>query len=258
MNLSLYLDKGTWIHRLDARTKVLCLLGLFILSLMFSDPIFLVGLMGFVLGATIMAKSLANVKRIWILLLLLFVYSTLLWPFFVEGHTPLFEIGNQVITVEGVSYGLGMGLRLNVMLLSGMFMLSTTAIEEFTRGLHRLGMPHALGFALSLAFRWVPTLLGSVSSVVQAQRARGLDLPSGNMISKLRQYPPLVVPLIGHTLRQTNLLAMALESKGFGPGHQRRSLLDSAMNGVDYLVLGMMLGTVAGSIWMRLNGYGTM
>ncbi|MCH7616142.1 MAG: energy-coupling factor transporter transmembrane protein EcfT, partial [Nitrospinae bacterium] len=144
MNLSLYLDNGTWIHRLDARTKILWLLGLFVLSLMFSDPGFLLGMMGLVLGTTIMAKSLANVKRIWVLLVLLFVYSLILWPFFVEGKTPLLEIGTQVITLEGVMYGLGMGLRLNVMLLSGIFMLSTTAIEEFTQGLHRLGVPHAL------------------------------------------------------------------------------------------------------------------
>ena len=59
-------------------------------------------------------------------------------------------------------------------------------------------------------------------------------------------------------MRQTNLLAMALESKGFGPGHQRRSLLDAHMNGIDYLVLGIMIGLVSGSIWMRLNGYGTI
>jgi len=256
MNLSLYLDKQTWIHQLDARTKILWLLGLFVLSLVFSDPSLLLGLMGLVLGTTIMAKSLANVKRILVLLVLLFVYSLILWPFFVEGKTPFFEIGTQIITIEGVLYGLGMGLRLNVMLLSGIFMLSTTAIEEFTQGLHRLGVPHALAFALSLAFRWVPTLLGSVNAVVQAQRARGLDLPSGTIFSKLRQYPPLVVPLIGHTLRQTNLLAMALESKGFGPGYPRRSLLESRMTGVDYLVLGIMIGLVSGSIWLRLNGYG--
>ena len=84
MNLSLYLDNGTWIHRLDARTKILWLLGLFVLSLMFSDPGFLLGMMGLVLGTTIMAKSLASVKRILVLLVLLFVYSLILWPFFVE------------------------------------------------------------------------------------------------------------------------------------------------------------------------------
>ncbi len=258
MNLSLYLDKGTRIHRLDARTKIVWLLGLFVLSVMFSNPGILFGLLVLVLGVTLMAQSLTNVRKIWVLLLLLFVYSMILWPFFVEGQTPFLEIGSHVITIEGVSHGLGMGLRLNVMLLSGILLLSTTAIEEFTQGLHRLGVPQTMGFALSLAFRWVPTLLGSVSAVVQAQRARGLDLPSGTIFSKLRQYPPLVVPLIGHTLRQTNLLAMALESKGFGPGRQRRALSESRMTRFDYLALGIMIGLVSVSIWLRLNGYDTI
>ena len=114
-----------------------------------------------------------------------------------------------------------MGLRITLMLISGVLLLSTTTIEEFTRALQRLGLPIAMGFTLSLAFRRVPNLLGATVTIVQAQRSRGLDLSSGTVLAKIRRHPPLVVPLIGHTLRQTRLLAMALESKGFGPRQQR-------------------------------------
>ena len=159
---------------------------------------------------------------------------------------------------EGVLHGVGMGLRLNAMLISGIVLLSTTAIEEFAEASNRLGVPRSLGFSLALAFRWVPNLLGSIGAVVQAQRSRGLDLQSKSLLGKIRQYPALVVPLIGHTLRQTNLLAMALESKGFGPGHQCRVIFQSRMKGLDYTALAIMIGLVLGSIWMRLNGYGTI
>jgi len=258
MNLSLYIDEQTWLHRLDGRTKILCLLGLFSLTLLFSDPLYLFGLTLGIFGLVVWARSVSNLKKIWILLALLLVYNIVLWPFFVDGVTPWLSIGGLIITREGLLHGMGMGFRLNAMLMSGIVLLSTTAIEEFAESSNRLGVPHSLGFTLSLAFRWVPNLLGSIGAVIQAQRSRGLDLQSTGTLRKIRQYPPLVVPLIGHTLRQTNLLAMALESKGFGPGHKRRALIQSRMKSLDFLVLVMMAGLVLGGIWMRVNGYGTI
>ncbi len=246
MNLSLYVDARTWVHRLDGRTKILCLLGLFSLSLMFSDPVYLLGLCAGVLALVLWAQSLHNLKKIWILLALLFVYSVMLWPFFVEGTTPLFTIGGLTVMREGVLHGMGMGLRLNAMLISGIVLLSTTAIEELSEASNRLGVPRPLGFSLSLAFRWVPTLLGSIEAVIQAQRSRGLDVHSRGVSGKIRRYPPLIVPLIGHTLRQTNLLAMALESKGFGAGQVRHPLFVSKMRGSDFVALAVTVVLVTG------------
>lgn len=258
MNLSLYLDSGTWVHLLDGRTKVVCLLMLFVLALIFSDPSYLLGLTVLVLFLIIRARALANLRKVWILLVLLFVYSTVLWPFFVQGQTIVAVLGNFVITMEGVAHGVGMGLRLDVFLMSGILLLSTTAIEDFAQALHQLGLPRSVGFALSLAFRWVPTLLGSVTTIVQAQRARGLDLASATILGKIRRYPPLVVPLIGHTLRQTNLLAMALESKGVGPGRGHRRAVGTKMHWRDYVTLMGMGVVLAFGIWLRMNGYGTL
>ena len=254
----LYLDRNTWLHRLDPRAKVLSLLGIFAVALTFSDPRYLIPPMGLVLILLGFAHALPNVRKIWILLTLLLVYCVLLWPFFVTGQTPFFAVSGEVVTREGVAFGLGMGLRLDMMLLGGVLLLSTTTIEEFTLALQRLGLPASMGFALSLAFRWVPSLIGSASSIVQAQRARGLDLAAGNIVARLRRYPPLLVPLIGHQLRQTRLLAMALESKGFGPGARRHGLLELRMRIPDWLVLGLIAAVLALSLWLRLNGLGTV
>ena len=256
MNMTLYLDQETWIHRLDGRTKILWLFGLFVLALLFSDPWILLALMVWILGGLMVARVLPNLKKMWVLLVLLFVYSLLLWPFFIKGEIPLFTIAGVVITQEGVIHGLGMGLRLDALLLSGLLLLSTTTIEDFSRSLQRLGLPSSIGFALSLAFRWVPTLLGAMGTIVQAQRSRGLDLASGSVWSKIRRYPPLVVPLIGHTLRQTNLLAMALETKGFGPGQPRNPYGLSRMTLTDLVVLIIMAMMVCGCVWFRWYGYG--
>lgn len=256
MDLSLYLDRGSWAHRLDPRTKVLGTLGLFLFALLFSDPRYLAAALvpvGLIAGS---AGVIPNVRKLWLLAALPFVYCLVLWPFFVTGQTPWLSIGGRQLTTEAVAYGVGMGLRVTLMVLGGLLLLSTTTIEDFTLALQRLGLPATMGFALSLAFRWVPSLIGSAGLIVQAQRSRGLDLGAGNLLARLRRYPPLLVPLIGHTLRQTRLLAMALESKGFGPGVRRYGLLELRMQASDYLLLALVAALVGLSLWLRLTGHG--
>ena len=254
----LYLDRDTWLHRLDARTKVVSLLGIFAVALIFSDPRFLIAPAILVVMALVSAEALANLRKMWLLLTLLFLYCLLLWPFFVTGRTPMIAMGTLTLTNEAVRYGVAMGLRLDVMFLGGILLLSITRIEEFTLALQRLGLPGPMAFALSLAFRWVPSLIGAAGLIVQAQRARGLDLGAGHALGRIRRYPPLVVPLIGHTLRHTRLLAMALESKGFGPGAERHGFLELRMRRADYGTLAVMVALVGLCIWLRVAGYGTV
>lgn len=251
----LYVNRDTWLHRLDPRTKILAVLGLFIIALAFSDPRYLIFPMLLVLLLLAAAHALSNVAKIWILLALLLIYCMGLWPFFVSGEAPFVTVGGYTVTLAG-GFGMGMGLRVNLMLLSGLFLLSATTIEAFMLALHRLGLPAPASFALSLAFRWVPSLLGSAETIVQAQRARGLDLTTGGLLARLRRYPPLLVPLIGHQLRQTRLLAMALESKGFGPDVQRNWLVELRMRAVDWAVLLCVAAAVALCLWLRWRGYG--
>lgn len=256
MDLFFYLDRGTWLHRLDARTKVLGAVGIFAVALLFSDPRYLAAATAGTLVLAASARALPNLRKMRLLLALLFLYCLLLWPFFVTGRTPLVTLGGHLLTTEAVGFGLGMGLRLDLMLIGGILLLSTTTIEEFTLALQRLGLPGIVGFALSLAFRWVPSLIGSATAIVQAQRSRGLDLTAGSALARITRYPPLIVPLVGHTIRQTRLLAMALESKGFGPGTRGQPFLDLRMRGTDYIVLALMAALVLASLWLRLSGYG--
>ena len=258
MDIFLYVDRGSWLHRLDPRTKVLGLLGLFIIAVTFSDPRYLLAPALFVLMLTAAARTFVNVRRIWPLLVLLFVYCLVLWPFFVDGQTPFLTIAGHAVSLESASFGLGMGLRLDVMLLGGILLLSTTTIEEFTLALRRLGLPAPMSFALSLAFRWVPSLIDSAGSIVQAQRARGLDLAGGNFFTRLRRYPPLLVPLIAHQLRQTRLLAMALESKGFGPDVQRQEYAELRMRAADWIALALISVALVISAWLHFEGYSSL
>lgn len=258
MNISLYLPQKTWVHRLTGRTKLLVLLGVFVLALCFSHPWYLLGVFGLVMGMLGQSQAWENVKKIWVLTGLLFCYSVILWPFFVDGMTPFPLLHHIGVTWEGLMVGLGMGLRLLTMLWAGIWLLSTATIEELALASQQLGLPARVGFTFTLAFRWVIMLFGAGVGIVQAQRARGLDMGSGGVVERIRKYVPLVVPLIGHVLRQTHLLTMALESKGFHPSVRRNHSTHVRMVSQDYFVL-ILLGVVLGvSGWMRWKGIGVL
>ena len=258
MNISLYLHHDTWVHRLDGRTKILIVMSFFVLALCFSHPAYLFGVLALVSLGLAMAQAGTNVKKIWALAALLVCYSIILWPFFVEGKTPVPVLQVLGVTWEGCVFGLGMGMRLLIMVWGGVWLLSTTTIEELAQASQRLGLPSRVGFAFSLAFRWVGILLGAGVGVIQAQRSRGLDISSGHITERIRKYVPLVVPLIGHALRQTNLLSMALESKGFHPTLHRSFHMTKKMNKLDYAVLIFFIILVGTSIWIRWLGIGAL
>ncbi|MCX8117263.1 MAG: energy-coupling factor transporter transmembrane protein EcfT [Desulfobacterota bacterium] len=253
MNLFLYIDQETPLHRLDPRTKMFGATGLSILCLCFNHPLFLLPIsLGLILLA-FFSGSLGQVYRLRYLLLLLFLFSAILWPFFVKGPTPLGTLGRVDLSVEALLYGLAMGLRLSTFVIIGLIFLSTTRHEEIAHGLIRLGLPYPIAFALSAAFRLVPTFVGAGATIVQAQISRGLDVESGPLFRRLGKFIPQAVPLFVYAIRYTNLLAMSLESKGFDPRAKRTFYVELQMKGRDYWVLILLGVTCLGALWVRIG-----
>jgi energy-coupling factor transport system permease protein len=157
------------------------------------------------------------------------------------------------VSQESLLYGIAMGLRLATFVGSGLIFLSTTRNEELTNGLIRMGVPYPVAFALSTALRLVPTFAGVGATIIQAQVSRGLDLESGSILSRIGKFIPQAVPLFIYAIRHTNLLAMALESKGFSPESKRSLYYEPQMHKVDYGVLFSLVGTLVILIYMRLG-----
>ena len=153
---------------------------------------------------------------------------------------------------------MSIALRLDATIIAGMIFLSTTRNEEVAIGLVRLGIPYRFAFAVSTALRLVPTIAATGMTISQAQRSRGLDLDSGNIISRIRKHLPLLVPVFVTTVRSTNVFSMALESKGFGAGSGRTFFLHIALDRRDILVLLLFVLLLAGSIALRVMGYGEL
>ena len=221
MNLFLYLDRDSPVHRLDPRTKLFLMLGSFVAAVLFFTPGPLLLLLGVLLLYGALGRALGNLRRVWVLLLSIAAVSILSWSVFAGGSTPLV----WRMTREGVLYGIGAAVKIDSMIVSGLVFLSTTKTEEIVLGLIRLRVPFQAAFAFSLAIRMVPTIIGTAVTVTEAQRSRGLDTERGGPVARLRSYIPLLVPIFLQTLRNTDQLAKALESRGFGARRTRTSLL---------------------------------
>lgn len=248
MNLFLYLDRPSPVHRLDPRTKLGLLLGSFLAAVLFYKPGPLLALLLVLLAYGAVGRALGNLRRIWLLLVSIGLLSTASWSVFGGGSTPLF----WRVTVESFTFGLAAAIKIDSMIIAGLVFLSTTKTEEMVLGLIRLRVPFPAAFAFSLAVRMVPTIIGTAVTVTEAQRSRGLDTQSGGPLTRLRTYVPLLVPIFLHTLRNTDQLAKALESRGFGARRERTSLLAIGFRTADAVACALGLLALAGFILLRL------
>jgi energy-coupling factor transport system permease protein len=253
MNIFLYLDKRTWIHRLDPRTKMIGMMTIFSICLCVNHPLYMAVISLAITLIAISAKALPNFWRLRFILILLIVFSTVMWPFFVKGPTLLWSWGSLQVSQESLLYGIAMGLRLATFVGTGLIFLSTTRNEELTNGLIRMGCPYPIAFALTTALRLVPTFAGAGATIIQAQVSRGLDLESGSIFRRVGKFIPQAVPLFIYAIRHTNLLAMALESKGFSPESKRTLYYEPLMRARDYTLLFALIVVLATFLYIRLG-----
>jgi energy-coupling factor transport system permease protein len=248
-----YVKKDGMIHRLHPVTRIVMLALSFACALALSHPLhFLVLFLVFgAFGAG--AGVFSGLRRVWWLLILIALASFVIWSLTYHGGRVVWSAGPIELTGEGLLFGAGMGLRLDLMIFCGLIFLAATPVEEFTYGLTRMGLPFPVSFALSLSFRLAPLFADTVRTIQDAQRARGLDSDSGP-VARMRSYVPLLAPVFSSALRRTDQLAMALESKGFGLGRPRGSVKDYAAGWRDALGLAFMCALFALAVCVRWIG----
>ncbi|MEA4811491.1 MAG: energy-coupling factor transporter transmembrane component T [Anaerolineaceae bacterium] len=254
MDAELYIDNNSFIHRLDPRTKIIVFLLSFVAILLFQNPIWMLPVAFLIFLEMYISKSFKNLYRIRVLLIILSTFSLILWNVFSKGTTHWFLF----IYKESFFYSIARTLLMVLMISAGVVLISTTRNEELVLGLIKLGVPYRVGFAISTALRLVPTIASSTVTISQAQRSRGLDLDSGSIVDRIRKFLPLLVPVFISTIRNTNIFAMALESKGFGAREDRTYFLRLKMQKADYIVLIVAVLFVLASIVLSIMGYGKL
>ena len=252
MDAEIYIDNNSFIHRLDPRVKIIIFLLTFVAILLFENPLWMLPITILIVVQMIISGAYVNMRRIRYILIVLTVSSMILWNLFSTGETQLF----WRISVESMNFAIARTLLMILMISAGMILITSTRNEELVNGMIRLGMPYRVGFAISTALRLVPTIVSSTITISQAQRSRGLDLESGNLLQRIKKFLPLLVPVFLSTICSTNIFGMALESKGFGAKEERTFYLVFEMDKTDYAVLIFTIVFMLVSIYFAILGYG--
>lgn len=252
-----YVDRESAQPRLHPVTKIFLLMMAFVSALMLEHPLWLLGLGIFYALVSRRTGVFQGLRRVSWLLLLVALASFLIWSLTFNGKTIALAIGPLTVTREGMIFGAGMGVRLDLMIFCGLIFLATTAVEDFTYGLTRLGLPFPLAFALSLSFRLLPLFADTVRTIQDAQNARGLE-PASGIFGRFRGFVPLLVPVFASALRRADLLALALEARGFGLLKKRGSLREYPLGKRDAAALIIMVAVIALELAARSYGWGML
>lgn len=260
ITLGQYFPGDTIVHRLDARTKLI-LVVLYIVALFQSN-----GWVSYiaVLLATAACMALSQIKPATIFkglkpMLFIIALTAALNMFYTQG-TPI--IPGWIITWEGIARSVKMILRI-VLLITGTFLLTyTTSPIALTDGLELLLNPlkkikvpvHEMTMMMSMALRFIPTLIEETDKIMSAQKARGADFETGSLIQRTKALLPVLVPLFVSAFRRADELAIAMESRCYHGGEGRTSMKQPKMLRRDWAALIIGVAFLAAMIIMKKFG----
>ncbi len=256
ITLGQYYPVDSPVHRLDPRAKIL-LAFLYIIGIFFvKDLVMYLPVAAYLalvtwlsrLPYSMMVKSLKPMR-------ILVVFTFVLNLFFGTGSRELLRLGGIVIWQEGLLNALHFSFRLVFLVTGSSILTLTTAPVTLTDGLERLASPlkvirfpaHEMAMMMTIALRFIPTLIEEADKIMKAQTARGADFETGNLMARARAMIPLLVPLFISAFRRAGDLAMAMEARCYRGGEgrtrlhilkmRRRDLVAFLSMGALYLVL---------------------
>ncbi|TYP50338.1 energy-coupling factor transporter transmembrane component T family protein [Thermosediminibacter litoriperuensis] len=254
-----YIPGNSVIHRLDPRTKILITFAFMVLLFVIDDftgyafpAVFII--VASLLSGISLKYMIRGLRPLVVIILLTFVLNL----FMIKGRV-IYEVGPLDITYEGLHQGVFMVLRL-VMLIVGTSLLTLTTspitltdgIESLLKPFSRVGVPaHELAMMMTIALRFIPTLMEETDKIMKAQMARGADFSSGNIVKRAKSLVPLLVPLFISAFRRADDLAMAMESRCYRGGENRTRMKQLRMTYADlvaFIATGLL---AAGSLASR-------
>ena len=260
VTLGQFFPGDTVVHRLDPRTKLIIVV-IYIIAIFQAAGWMSYALM---IGATAISMALSKIRPVHIFkglkpMLLIIALTAILNIFYTEG-TPV--LPGWPITWEGIVRSVQMILRITL-LITGTFLLTyTTSPIALTDGLELLLNPlkkiklpvHEMTIMMSMALRFIPTLIRETDKIMSAQRARGADFETGSLIERAKALLPVLVPLFVSAFRRADELAVAMESRCYHGGEGRTRMKLLRYEGRDYIALGLWAAFLAGMIVMKKFG----
>ncbi|MHC1685658.1 MAG: energy-coupling factor transporter transmembrane protein EcfT [Clostridiaceae bacterium] len=244
ISIGQYVPSDSFVHNLDPRTKI-------ILSLFYIICIFLIkSFFGYlvIFSFTLFIIYISKLKPIYIYkglrpILVLVLITALLNIFMVKGNVLLFKYSFFEIYKEGLIMAAFMIIRLTFLVIGTSILTLTTSPIQLTDGIEKLLKPikviglsaHELAMMMTIALRFIPTLMDETDKIMKAQMARGADFESGNLIKRSKALIPILVPLFISSFRRADELAMAMEARCYRGGSGRTRMKVLRFNNSDYL-----------------------
>lgn len=242
-----YFPGNSAVHRLDPRFKII-ITGVFIAMLFAADGFAALGMgivflmISFTLSKIPLKLMLKSIKPI----IPIILFTSVLNLFFLDGVT-LVKIGFLKITYEGLRTSAFMIVRIIALIMGSSLLTYTTspitltdAIERLLSPLKRLKFPvHELAMMMTIALRFIPTLIEETDKIMSAQKARGADMESGSLLQRAKALTPILIPLFVSAFRRAEELAVAMECRCYRGGDGRTRLRQLHSGGADYFALGL-------------------
>lgn len=255
-----YIPGETFVHKLDPRTKILISI-LFIVSLFIVDKFVGYILIVSFLVLTIYVSKLPprylykGLKPVFFLI----IFTAILNIFMIKGTTDtmVFELGFIKVYEEGLKTAAFMALRLIFLIMGTSALTLTTSPIELTDGIERLLKPigketaHELAMMMTIALRFIPTLMDETDKIMMAQKARGADFETGGIIQKAKSLIPLLVPLFISSFRRADELALAMEARAYRGGNGRTRMKQLKFTKRDIIAFSVFSILFIGSLIVR-------
>ena len=245
-----YMPGNSIVHRCDPRAKML--FTLLLLTVLFMIR----GLVGFGIMLVFLGivTMIAKIPLLYIVkglkpMMYILLFTLVINVFFSRGETILWQWGWLQVSYEGILIAVRMGLRLVLLIMATSLLTLTTTPILITDGMERLLHPlkvirlpvHEIAMMMSIALRFIPTLLEEADKIMKAQKARGANFDTGNVMQRAKSYLPILIPLIIGAFRRAEELALAMEARCYRGGEGRTKLRQLRYGGVDLVCAVVLL-----------------
>lgn len=244
-----YFPGNSVIHKMDARMKIvltlLIIVSLFLCRNLLSLAFVLVGIIAVIMLSRISFKTIfKSIKSLAVLIII----TSVLNLFYGTGD-PLVEFGRFAITENGIYKAVFMAVRIIALLIVGSMLTYTTTPTDLTDAIERLLKPltylkidvHSFAMTMTIALRFIPTLVEEIDKIMSAQKSRGTDMESGNLINRAKALIPVLIPLFISSFRRAGELANAMECRCYRGGEGRTKMKTVKLCARDYVALAAVI-----------------
>ena len=256
VTLGQYFPCDSVLHRLDPRLKIVCLIAFIVLTFCTFNFYSLAVVGALVVAIVLMSRvPLKMYLKSLKVIIIIVVITSLLNLFYGQGE-PIFEWWIFRVTLEGIYNAIFVCTRIVCLILFSSALTFTTSPNDLTDALERLMKPlkvfhikvHEIAMMMTIALRFVPTLLEETDKIMAAQKARGADMESGNLVARAKALIPILVPLFVSSFRRAYELAVAMECRCYQGGDGRTRMKQLKLQKRDYLSMLISLLVIAGVV----------